>query len=158
MLHGHLQNPDSHALLLAHPVWAEAFNWLKSLPENPRLGTHPIRGDEMFARVMEYDTKAPEQCKFESHRKYIDLQYTLRGAELIAWKRSDELAPAGPYDEPTDLQFYKAAPALTQVHQLPGHFVIFFPSDAHLPQIADGVHRSVYKAVIKVGVHLLANR
>lgn len=158
MLHGHLKTPDPHAVLLAHPVWCEAFNWLKSLPENPSLGTHPIRGDDMFAKVMKYDTKPPEQCKFESHRRFIDLQYTIRGAELIAWKRSDDLEPAGPFDEPNDLQFYRFAPALTQMHMLPGHFAIFCPADAHLPQVSDGIHPDVFKAVIKVGVHLLAAR
>jgi biofilm protein TabA len=158
MTHGHLLSPDTYAPLLLDPVWNEAFDWLRNMPAEPAKGIHPLRGDEMFVNVMKYDTLPREQCNFESHRKYVDLQYTIRGGETIEWRRSSELTAAGPYDDPKDLQFYQLGDAPTRLHMPPGYFAVFYPSDAHLPKVLDGVHASVYKAVIKVGIHLLGRR
>src|SRR5439155_23683956 len=99
MIHGHLHTPDAFAPLLLHPVWKEAFEFLKSLPAQPAKGIHPIRGEDMYVNVMEYATLPREQCHFESHRKYVDLQYTITGSEVIEWRRSGELETAGRYDE-----------------------------------------------------------
>jgi len=78
MIHGHLRSPDAIATLLSHPVWREAFDFLENLPENLTKGISPIRGDEMYVNVMEYDTLPRTMCHFETHRKYVDLQYTIR--------------------------------------------------------------------------------
>jgi len=105
--------------------------------------------------VMEYATLPREECTFESHRRYVDLQFTLAGGEFIEWRRAPELEISGPYAQDKDLQFYRPAAASTRLHMPPRHFAIFYPTDAHLPKVADGVHASVYKAVVKVGLHLL---
>jgi YhcH/YjgK/YiaL family protein len=157
MIYGNLRSLDTYSALLVDAVWREAFGWLRELPPRAACGTYALRGEEMFARVMEYDTLPREECAFESHRRYIDLQCTIAGGELIEWRCSGELEPAGPYDAETDVQFYRLAPAMTRMHQLPGHFAIFYPSDAHMPKVSDGVHPNVFKAVIKVGIRLLGS-
>jgi biofilm protein TabA len=155
MIHGHLHTPDTYASLVQHPVWQTAFEWLRQMPAAPEKGIHPIRGDDMYVNVMEYATLPRSQCRFESHRKYLDLQYTITGAELIEWRLNTELATDGGYDDAKDLQFYHLSDALTRVHMLPGHFAIFFPSDAHLPKVSDGTNGSVFKLVIKINLNLL---
>jgi biofilm protein TabA len=155
MIHGHLHTSDAYSPLLLHPVWIEAFAFLKNLPAQPAKGIQQIRGEDMYVNVMEYATLPREQCNFETHRKYVDLQYTITGGEVIEWRRSAELEVAGPYDEAKDLQLYRLADAPTRVHMPPGYFAIFYPSDAHLPKVADGINASVYKLVVKVGLHLL---
>lgn len=155
MIHGNLDSPDAIAPLLLHPVWREAFDFLKKLPENPPKGISPIRGDDMYVNVMEYETLPRQQCHFETHRRFVDLQYTIAGGEMIEWRRSSELELDGPYDEARDLQFYRLADAPTRVYMPPGYFAIFYPSDAHLPKVSDGMNPSVYKLVIKIGLHLL---
>jgi YhcH/YjgK/YiaL family protein len=104
---------------------------------------------------MEYETLPEERCIFETHRKYVDLQYTISGGETIAWRNASELEPNGPFDEVRDLQFYHRVESPSRVHMPAGYFAIFYPSDAHLPKISDGLHASVFKVVIKVGLHLL---
>jgi biofilm protein TabA len=156
MIHGHLATPDSYAHLLANPMWKLAFDWLKTVTPATPLGIQQLQGDDIYVNVMKYGTLPAEQCRFETHRKYVDLQYTITGAEVIDWKRSSELAPAGPFDEPKDLQFYLPGPTLTRVHMLPGCFGIFFPSDAHRPKVFDGIHPDVFKLVVKINLHLVS--
>jgi biofilm protein TabA len=156
MIYGHINEKDQWSFLTSNPVWKQAFDWLLSLPEKPELGKYPLMGDEMFAVVMEYDTVEPAESKFETHRKYVDLQFTISGGEGIAWEKRSSLEPAGEYDDGTDLQFYKPAGYESRVQMNPGNFGIFFNSDAHLPKLADGKNPKVFKAVIKVAAHLVS--
>ena len=156
MIHGHLHSPDTYAPLVLNPVWKEAFSWLHQMPSNVAKGIHPLRGEDLYANVMAYETLPREQCVFETHRKHVDLQYIVAGGEVIEWRRANELESASPYDEGKDILFYRQAIASTSVKMTPGYFSIFYPSDAHLPRVADGVHPSVYKVVIKIGLGLLA--
>ena len=52
---------------------------------------YDIHGDDLFAAVSRYDTEPREQRKFESHRKYIDLQIVLDGSEEMDWAPIDSL-------------------------------------------------------------------
>lgn len=155
MIHGNLQTTESHAYLMANPAWKLAFDWLRSVTPSTPLGITKLQGDDIFANVMSYQTLPPEQCRYESHRKYVDLQYTITGAEVIEWLDSKGLTLDGGYDEAKDLQFYRSAPTLTHVHMLPGCFGIFFPSDAHRPKVSDGKHDQVFKLVVKMNLDLV---
>jgi biofilm protein TabA len=155
MIHGNLNTPDSHAFLLSNPAWKLAFDWLRTVTPATPLGIIKLQGDDIFANVMTYQTLPAEQCRYESHRKYVDLQYTITGAEVIDWLDAKTLAPDGGYDEAKDLQFYHPAATLARVHMLPGCFGIFYPSDAHRPKVIDGKHDQVFKLVVKMNLQLV---
>jgi biofilm protein TabA len=156
VLYGHLAAPDAYAHLLAVPAWKLAFDWLKAAsPETP-AGIQQLQGDEIYVNVHGYETVARTQGRFESHRRYLDLQYCLAGGEMIDWWLASELAPDGGYDEGKDVRFYqppadrlRAVPATT-LRMAPGSFAIFHPSDAHCPKVQDGVNPRVFKLVIKI--------
>jgi len=156
MLHGHLSTPDAYQHLLTNAAWRFAFDWLKRLPPNPEPGIRPLQGDDIYVNVHGYNTLPREQCRYESHRRYVDLQYCIQGGELIDWQLASTLQPAGAFDETKDLQFYELGDSLTQIQMVPGSFAIFFPSDAHLPKRADGRQSSVSKLVIKVALRLVS--
>ena len=156
MLHGHLSTPDAYQHLLSNDAWRFAFDWLKRLPPNPEPGIRPLQGEDIYVNVHGYDTLPREQCRYESHRRYVDLQYCIQGGELIDWQLASTLKPAGPFDESKDLQFYELGNSLTQIQMVPGSYAIFFPSDAHLPKRADGRQSSVSKLVIKVALRLVS--
>ena len=40
---------------------------------------YALRGDDVYAMVTSYHTKAPEEAAFEAHRKYIDIQAVVAG-------------------------------------------------------------------------------
>lgn len=156
MLYGHIEESETYANLTKNPVWSQAFEWIqKNASSRPSFGIHPIIGDSMFANVMEYETVDRAAARYESHRKYIDLQYTISGSELIEWSLSRTLRQDSGYDAEKDLQFYLPSASRTLVHMLPSHFGIFFPQDAHMPKLRDGVEKSVYKLVVKIQRSLL---
>lgn len=155
MIYGCLNEEEQWGFLKKHPVWCEAFEWLKALPEEPAEGMYPLRGEEMFGRVMRYATVAAERSRFESHRRFVDLQYTICGGENIAWSRIADLTPDGAYDGEKDVQFYLFQRSGSVVHKSAGRFSIYCPSDAHMPKLADGFHAEVFKAVVKIDRRIL---
>lgn len=157
MLHGHLSAPDAYAHLLANPAWKFAFDWLRRLPADPEPGIRPLQGDDIYVNIHGYETLPPDQCRYESHRKYVDLQYCIAGGERIDWQLASTLRPSGPFETAKDLQFYEAGDSLTTIQMVPGSYAIFFPSDAHRPKCADGLNPSVSKLVIKVALSLLSS-
>lgn len=153
MLHASLIDPGTYDTLLVHPAWRRALDWLRALPADIAAGKHEIVGLDMFASVMEYDTVAREEARFESHREHVDLQYAIEGTEGIDWCPRAELQPDGPFGD--DVQFWLPPTApLTTLVSCPGRFSVFYPGDAHRPKVRIGsIH--VRKLVVKVHTKLL---
>lgn len=152
MIFGHLDCLDSYSHLLGDAVWRDVFSWLRNFDPGIQAGLHVLDKAMLTANVHGYETRTRSNCRFESHRKFIDLQFCIRGGELIAWCKTPDLRPAGSFNEEKDLQFYEAAPSQTVLQMLPSYFAIFYPSDAHMPKLEDGIHPDVFKLVIKVPV------
>jgi len=140
---------DSHTA--AHPDrWNAAFEFLKKtdLTQIP-LGNHAIVGDDVYASVSEYLPKEHQDCRFEAHKEYVDLQYVISGQELIGKASAQGLEVTTPYT-PDIVFFGTEAPDAVYEKATPENFFIFFPADAHRPSMksADGV--KVRKVVIKL--------
>lgn len=122
-------------------------------------GKHEISGDDVFATVSKSPSRAPETGLFESHRKYIDIQYLVAGAELIGVAPVGSLKEVTAYDEAKDVAFYSSPGQFKNIEMCPNQFVVFFPADAHLPLCHfNGVHE-IHKVVVKVRVaHWEAHR
>ena len=84
-----------------------------------------------------YETKPELDCQFEGHRNMIDLQYIIKGGELIDWHLKDDLVMDGPYDEKKDFQFYKCPSKLsgTRLNLKAGYFAIFFLKMVIVPKL-----------------------
>ena len=110
-------------------------------------GKHDIEGDTIFALVQEYQTKPLNECKLESHKKYIDIQYVIRGEEFIGvtTKNNQKILEQ---DEDKDYTFYEGTTSLVRVSK--GMFTIFFPDDLHQPCVQTESAAEVKKVVIKV--------
>ena len=154
MIYGNINAPDSWQFLLSRPAWKTAFDWLKTITPATAPGIQRLQGDEIHANIHGYATLLPDQCRFESHRCYVDLQYCITGGEIIDWQLTSALKPDGPFNAEKDLQFYASIPSQCSMRMTPGNFAIFFPSDAHAPKRSDGIHCDVFKLVIKLDVDL----
>ena len=155
MIYADLHHPDTYAPLLDHPIWCKAIDWLKEMSPDIKAGIYEIQGKDMFVNVHGYDPLPRDKCRYESHQKYVDLQYCIRGGELIDWCLRSNMEPDGHYDYEKDLQYYKSNPADSVLHMIPGRFAVFYPSDTHRPKIEDGIETAVYKLVIKISRHLI---
>jgi len=148
-------NDPNLPTLLPGEIWAEALQWIRQHSVSAELGIHKIRGEQMFVNVMTYDTEPRENCRFESHRRYIDLQYTIEGVEGIDYRNRADLEDDGAYDEEKDLLFHKSAEAACTLSISGDTFCVFFPEDAHRPKVALGEPGPIKKLVVKIDLELL---
>ena len=110
-------------------------------------GKHNIEDDTIFALVQEYQTKPLAECKLESHKKYIDIQYVIRGEEFmgVTTKNNQTIVEV---NAEKDYTFYEGSTSLVLVSK--GMFTIFFPDDLHQPCVQTELASEVKKVVIKV--------
>lgn len=116
------------------------------------LGRTAIEGDDVYVTVTETGTRPPEQVRFESHRRYIDIQLVVQGQEVIEVAPAASLAVVEPYDAAKDIEFYAVPESRGTIALRAGDFAVFVPGDGHRPGLhLDGPHVS-RKAVVKVSV------
>ena len=148
MITDSLENAATYLAL--HPRFERAFNFIQS-PEFSTLpaGKYELDGKQLYVGIDEYTTKADGKGKWESHRKYIDIQLVIEGTERVC------LAPLGKmqqgeYDPTKDFLPLSGQGEFLTLR--PGEFMILFPQDAHMPSMAVGSPMPVKKAVVKVAV------
>lgn len=129
--------------------WDEAFAFLKNHDLSKLApGKYPIDGDNVYAAVTEDSTKDYDKSKWESHRKYIDLQYVISGEEKIGVAPVADVKVTEPYNAEKDVAHYSGPGKLYEAK--PGTFFIFFPGTAHRPNITTGGNKPDHKIVIKI--------
>lgn len=129
--------------------WDKAFAYMKNTDlANLAPGKYPIAGTDLVAVITDNPTKDFEKTGWESHRKVIDLQYVIQGAEKISVMPVATAKVTVPYDEAKDVAHYEGEGTIYTA--VPGTFYLFFPGDAHRPGIkADGFDKDK-KLVIKI--------
>ena len=139
-------------LCATHPQLRRAFEFLtsqdvKAWPD----GRLELDGDRIFALPQGYLTRPPSQCRWEAHRRYIDIQYILSGREAMGYAPLSTLKPTTDFDQAKDVGFYDGTGSIINVNA--GMFAIFFPHDAHMPclQVAHQPE-PVRKVVVKVAL------
>lgn len=117
-------------------------------------GRYDIQGDDAFALVQGYRTKAPAVAVWESHRKYMDIQYIASGNERMGFATlHDAPAVKTPYDADSDVILYQ--PGQSMLEMKAGDFAMFWPQDIHGPGLTTGnpeTPSEVTKVVIKIAL------
>lgn len=137
--------------------WNEAFKFLKTLTPDSACGRHELQGKDLFVNIDSYETKTRDNAKLETHRKYVDIQYMISGRETHEVFAKNGLIANKPYNPDKDVEFYQI-PTETPVTVTlnPGDFVVYLPTDAHMPSLAaDGKTEPIKKAVVKIALDLL---
>lgn len=95
-------------------------------------GKYVIDGERIYVSIQEYETKSYGDCRFETHKRYADIQCILQGREQIWVTEQPLLTPDTEYDPKADIRFWKAGKAsLLDLHA--GELVILLPGEAHKP-------------------------
>ena len=111
-------------------------------------GKYLIEDSEVFASVSEYNSKKPEDAKWEAHQKYADIQYIISGEEKMGYAPVKDFEVTQAYNAEKDIVFLKGTG--DYITAKPGMFVVFFPQDAHQPCVAIAESVAVKKVVLKV--------
>jgi biofilm protein TabA len=129
--------------------WDKAFTFLKNnnLQTLPP-GRYAIDSNNVYATITENPTKDVDSTKWESHRNYIDLQSVISGEEKIGVAPINKLTVTMPYDATKDVANYSGEG--TFYTATPGTFFLFFPQNAHRPNITTGGNKPDKKVVIKI--------
>jgi len=129
----------------------EAFVYLNTIDfKAVQPGKYEIMNDEIFAIVSAYETKNKEEDLWEAHKKYIDIQYIVKGIERIGYCNLDRFKVTQEYDHNLDVVLGQAEGDLIVLHE--GDFMILFPQDAHKPGNSDNRKSKVKKVVVKVRI------
>lgn len=152
MIFDSLEKADHYTPL--HPLFKQAFDFLRD-PAVRALGTGRVEldaGGRIWANVQSYRTQPLEEGRYETHRKYIDIQCLLSGEEAIVYTPSEAaLRVVVPYSDTQDIAFQAAAPG-TPVRLQPGVFALLFPGEPHMPgrSLCADAPCEVRKVVVKI--------
>lgn len=147
MILDHIKNLENYAgssiYAALQKIQATDFSQLEDI-------TYEVEGRDLYFFINSYPTRL-ENDKPEAHRKYIDIQYMIRGTEKMAVGQLDAMTEEVEAKPQNDVWFYHGPTDTVTVEE--GMFAVFYPNDAHAPCLThDGSCSSVRKAVFKVKV------
>ena len=126
------------------PGIEEAFDAVNALTDY-EAKTYPLSNDNRFF-VAVGTTKAPDVA--EAHRKYMDIQYIVKGKEVMGWADLADCKLEGEFNETKDVGKYSGDFEYITINE--GICYVAFPEDAHMP----GRHLDVPNDFVKVVVKL----
>lgn len=127
----------------------EGLKFLKNATLDLACGVHEIN-PRLKAIVSEYETKPVNENGYEAHKKYIDIQYLLRGTEKNCCLPIENLKETKQYKEEIDAAFYTADKPTQELILGEGYFAIYWPQDGHMPGMQVEDTDTVKKVVVKV--------
>ena len=101
---------------------------VRALGGNLEIGKYELEGG--YFMIQEGDTRPVEEGDYEVHRKYLDVQILVSGAEQVAWSDILDLASSGSYDSEKDKEML-SGPAEHVFLVTEGMSWVAFPHDAH---------------------------
>jgi YhcH/YjgK/YiaL family protein len=130
--------------------WDAALKFLdKDNLDTISPGKYKLLGDDVVAMVTEGTTRPFGDTKWEYHHKFIDLQYIYRGVERMGVAPIADLKQVGEYNEDKDVGFGDVDGG-SYFDMDSKSFQLFFPSDAHRPNISVAGNDQVKKIVVKI--------
>lgn len=149
MIFDHIKNIGLYKGLT--PAIDTALDYIASVTPEVESGTY-FPGNGVKVVVSEYTTRLVNEKGYEAHRRFADIQFCIRGTELVRCKPLAQVAESIPYNEEKDVARYLDCPGADVVVG-EGYFVLVFPDDAHEPCLAvNGIQEEVKKVVVKIPV------
>ena len=129
------------------------IDFIKTLTPQIEVGRYEIDNDS-YANIDVYETKNLNDCKFEAHKNYIDIQMLLSGIEELDYTPVKGLTISEEYDVKRDVMFFENPNRISDSVILEaGKFALIYPHEAHRPQVAFNANsKTVKKVVLKIHV------
>jgi YhcH/YjgK/YiaL family protein len=133
-----------------HPLFPQAFAYLRSFDVSTADGKYELQGQDLVAIVQRYQTAPSADKMWEAHQIYGDIQVVYLGLELCGHTDQATLVVTKPYIAEKDVEKYAAPTAPSARLTLGrGNFAIFHPQDGHQPGVQLGAPAEILKVVIK---------
>lgn len=130
----------------------EGLKFLKQATHDLANGVHEIN-PRVKAIVSEYETKPVNENGYEAHRKFVDIQYLISGAENNRCLPIEKLKETKAYKEEIDAAFYEAEIHTQELMLGNGYFAIYYPQDGHMPCLIADIPKKVKKVVVKIELY-----
>lgn len=130
----------------------ECIKYIKSNPvKDMPSGKYSVSKNGIFVILQEYKTRSVEEANWESHKKYVDFQYIISGAENVFVSMLSDMKQ-GEYDGNNDyLVCY--GNSSEEITICAGNGIVLMPEDVHMPCLhCNGKPTSIRKAVFKIPV------
>lgn len=127
-----------------------ALKWVAAhIGDNFTVGSLALPDVDVVVNSQEPVMVNAADAKLEAHRRFIDIHVPLLCNETIGWAPVETLGKVEkPYDADADFELFGDSSHSLIVVRV-GQIAIFFPEDAHAPNIGEGTHR---KLCVKVPV------
>jgi len=159
--------PDILKYFRNSPNFLQAFEYFKSALDTnslvhkrihalPMIATEKVLlTDDCYALEQRYTTKKREDCFFESHRKYIDIQMVVSGSELMEHVHISQLQLSQNLLVEKDLIIYQSYSNdfTNKILLKRGDFAIYFPEDAHMGGQMNLESEACFKTVVKIPIN-----
>jgi len=133
-----------------HPLFPQAFAYLRAFDPKTVDGKYELQGQDLVAIVQRYQTAPSADKLWEAHQVYGDIQVVYQGLENCGHADQTTLVVTKPYIAEKDVEKYAAPSSSTALFTLGhGNFAIFHPQDGHQPGLQIGAPAEILKVVIK---------
>lgn len=151
MIYDRLSNCEQYFIL--GEKFKKAFEFLKNTDlNNIEDGSYEILGKEIYANIQSLKTKPLEEKKWEVHRKYIDIQYVIKGKEKMGYGILEDFNTiTEEYNNEKDIEFLEGK-KFNFINVEENNFVIFYPNDVHAPMLAFGNPQNIKKVIVKIKI------
>lgn len=129
------------------PGIEEAFDAVNALTEYENKKNYPLSGGNRFF-IAKQETKAPDVA--EAHRDYLDIQYIVKGKEVMGWAPLEDCTLEGEFNTEKDVGKYSGNFSYMTIPE--GVCYVAFPEDAHMPGRHLDVPNEFTKVVVKLKV------
>lgn len=141
--------------LYSDPRLQKGFEFLKNADLQALAdGRYEIEGNNIFANVQSLKTKPKNEKKWEAHKKYIDIQYVIKGFETMGFGLLKNFnRTLCPYDNDKDIAFLDSdCEKYGFVNVGEGDFTVFYPNDVHAPMLAFDKPQDIKKVIVKIKI------
>lgn len=113
----------------------------------------------IFAMLQTYKLNPSKKAFFESHKKYVDFQLTIKGNECFMIGDSQDFNIKKSYNEKIDVIAYNPRKDSHRILSFAQSLCIFMPNDVHAGGLKHKALQKnyVYKVVAKVPINLIGS-
>ena len=118
-----------------------------------QYGITEVDGKKVLYLYRDFDTREKNDVYAEVHERHIDIQYLLKGREIIGFaNRSQDNVVVKDDVKDNDILYYNKVKNETMLHMNAGDYAIFFPGDVHRPLVKTENCDKVIKVIFKIRV------